>query len=200
MNIGGWSVTDLRRKLVTIVTNQIENSSVHYDLVAPIPNTGLLYSKALADELGLKHSIIFTKNSTIRTHGLAHHRRVMLNKQIISDVGKDISGKRLLFVDEAIVSGQTSKLISDLAFNNGAKSVGFAFMSPPTLRPCEWDLYVRDNILFEFFQTPFANLHENFCDYLRADYIWFPSIDEFTSTFSDGSVCKACFRLKTDGC
>ncbi|MYM62861.1 hypothetical protein [Pseudomaricurvus sp. HS19] len=130
------SVEEYRRDLSLALAQEIVKRGIEYQCVVPIPNTGIQYASVMAEALGLKYLDIFRRQKVSRTLGMATGERSLYYERFLSRVEHEISHEKILFVDEALISGTTTTAISSWAQENKIKSYSFAFASPPMINYC----------------------------------------------------------------
>lgn len=182
----------IRKQLCLSLISKIRHDR-DFDIVAPIPNTGRLYSKIIAEYLEIPHIEVFKKKQDHRTTGLKNNQRLSLNRKLFLLNSLNLKGKKVLIVDEAYATGQTAKIISQIALSNGAQSISFAFAAPPIVSVCPFDKVFRD-YLYPYQLESEAERLEEIKAYLQAESVEFVSKNEFYKIFSDQKTCFKCFE------
>jgi glutamine phosphoribosylpyrophosphate amidotransferase len=189
----GKLVRDYRIELCHRLATKIKRIGNSYDIISPIPNTGILYSGEIARLLEINHSTVFEKSNNKRTLGMSHDARIQLNRKNFNVRPVAIARKSILFVDEALISGQTAKVISQLALSYDVANVGFAFLSPPVTEKCQWDLNHRDMLFQANGKMSSEEYMIDLKNYLQAKDLFFLNEIEFSSVMRSSKICKDCF-------
>ena len=164
------------------------------DLVAGVPDSGLVAAEGYAYVLGKPHAAVFHKNSYIgrsfikptdRERKNAVHMKLRPLKSVVS-------GKRILLIDDSIVRGTTMHEIIKELKKAGAKAVHVRISSPPFLHPC-------------FYGTDVPSTHQliasarssgEVCRRIGADSLAYLQIEDFDRMVGKLSLCMACFDGK----
>lgn len=120
----------------------------NFDIVAPIPETGKLYSKEIARLTNIPHLEILTKNTHQRTTLLSQSERFKINANHFEVESDLIQNKDILLVDETIVTGQTLWLVRRLLLKEGARSVSCALIMPPVKWLCPFGKRKKKEIFY----------------------------------------------------
>ncbi|MBL8490090.1 MAG: amidophosphoribosyltransferase, partial [Rhodocyclaceae bacterium] len=131
----GISVYETRVKMGEFLADKIRHTMPHLevDAVIPIPDSSRHAAMELANRLNLPYREGFVKNRYIgRTFimpGQASRKKSV--RQKLNAISQEFRGKSVLLVDDSIVRGTTSREISLMAREAGARRVYFASASPP---------------------------------------------------------------------
>jgi len=106
----------------------------------------------------------------------------------------EISGKRVVMVDDSIVRGTTTRRIVQMLKDAGAKEVHMRVSSPPYKFPCYFGIDISST------QQLVASKYtkDEICEMIGADSLGYLSLEgllEITSTSKCG-FCTACFDSK----
>ncbi len=132
----------LGQELAAKIKPLIQQGKIKPDVVAPVPDTSRTAAIALAEALSLPYREVLIKNRYV-------HRSFILNRQEdrklavglkLAPVEGEVQGKNVLLVDDSIVRGTTSKKMTQLVRDAGAKDVYFASTCPPILNPCYYGI------------------------------------------------------------
>jgi amidophosphoribosyltransferase len=123
---------------------------VDADLVLPIPDSGTPAAIGFARATGIAFSEGLIKNRYV-------HRTFIQPEQGMRDQGirvkfnplAEVSGRRLVVVDDSIVRGSTTRQIVKMLFDAGASEVHVRISSPPVISPCYYgiDLATSDEMI-----------------------------------------------------
>jgi amidophosphoribosyltransferase len=123
---------------------------VEADLVLPIPDSGTPAAIGFARASGIPFSEGLIKNRYV-------HRTFIQPDQSMRDQGirmkfnplAEVSGQRVVIVDDSIVRGSTTRQIVQMLFDAGAAEVHVRISSPPVISPCYYgiDLASEDEMI-----------------------------------------------------
>lgn len=133
--INGKTVYQIRKRLGEILAKEYP---VEADLVIPVPDSGVPAAIGYAEQSGIPFGQGLIKNryigrtfiqpdQTLREQGI----NLKLNA-----LKYEISGKRLVLVDDSIVRGTTTNRIVALLKKAGAREVHLRITAPPMTDPC----------------------------------------------------------------
>lgn len=130
IKVSNTTTANVRREFCEKVVQKIP-SNHNFDLIAPIPETGRLYSNQIAKLSNIPHAEILSKGTQQRTTFLSQSERFKINVNHFK-VDRDlIQNKNILLIDETIVTGQTLWLTRRQLLKDGATSVSCALIMPP---------------------------------------------------------------------
>ncbi|MBO5521232.1 MAG: amidophosphoribosyltransferase [Eubacterium sp.] len=161
------------------------------DLVAGVPDSGLIAAEGYANASGIPFALAFHKNSYIGRSFIKptdEERRsaVHMKLNVLKSV---VRGKKIVLIDDSIVRGTTMKQIVEMLREAGAQQVHVRISSPPFLYPCYYGTDVPNR------QQLIASEHS--CEEIRknigADSLAYLSIRDFRAMVGDLPICAACF-------
>ena len=132
--IDGESVYDLRKKLGARLAHE---APAEADLVSPIPDSGVAAAIGYAGASGLPYEM-----ALIRSHYAG--RTFIEPAQAIREAGVKrkhsanrgvVAGKRVVLIDDSLVRGTTSRKITTMLRQAGAREVHFRIACPPIQYP-----------------------------------------------------------------
>ncbi len=135
--MNGISVYKSRLRMGRKLAHKIKKANLDIDVVMPVPDSARTAALAIADELNLKYREGLVKNRYIGRTFIMPGQKIR-KKSIrykLNPMPLEISGKKILLIDDSIVRGNTSRQIVELVKNAGAKKVYFASYSPPVVSP-----------------------------------------------------------------
>jgi glutamine phosphoribosylpyrophosphate amidotransferase len=196
--IGGVSIRELRRGLSRSMAEYLLASGKSYDCVSAIPNTGFFYAECVAEILGCRFARIFEKKIVQRTLGSNAKKRLSAYDSLLMSLDKVDKSAHTLFVDEALLSGLTVKVIANACQEIGIMRYSFAFMSPITLCHCPWGHIKHTDRWFESINgTPRASnvesLKRKLIDITQAQDIIYCPPEVFFQVIDSSSNCSLCF-------
>ena len=122
-----------------------------FDVVVPVPDSGVAAALGFASHLGLPLDFAITRNhyvgrTFIEPQQDIRHFGVRLKHNADSAL---LRGKRVLLIDDSLVRGTTSSKIIELVRHAGAIEVHMRIASPPITDPCYYgvDTPERDELL-----------------------------------------------------
>jgi adenine/guanine phosphoribosyltransferase-like PRPP-binding protein len=140
---------EMGARLAKVVQAQYPDHDI--DVVMPIPDTGRAAALQCAYGLGVPYREGFIKNRYIaRTFIMPNQKqREMTVRRKLNPLNFEMQGRNILFVDDSIVRGTTSKKLVTMAREAGAKKVYFASAAPAIRHPNVYgiDMPVRKELL-----------------------------------------------------
>ncbi len=189
-NIYGTSLYQAR---VRMGQRLAEEFPADADLVVPVPDSGIPAAIGYAQASGIPFGEAMMKSRYIhRTFIQPDQRMRALGVRMkLSPLRENITGKRLVLVDDSIVRGTTTDQIVGMLFDNGAKEVHVRITAPPIRHPCFYgiDMATRDQLIA-------ANLTiEEIQAHLGATSLGYLSIEGAMDAVGKGErrFCNACF-------
>jgi amidophosphoribosyltransferase len=161
------------------------------DLVLPIPDSGTPAAIGFARATGIPFSEGLIKNRYVG-------RTFIQPEQGMREQGirmkfnplAEVSGKRLVVVDDSIVRGSTTRQIVQMLFDAGAAEVHVRISSPPVVSPCYYgiDLASEDEMIAA--RSTVEEVREAIGATSLA-YLSLEGLEEATERPAD-SLCRAC--------
>ena len=187
--IDGVSVHESRMRAGELLA---ESYPVDADIVVGVPDSGLDAALGYANRSGIPYGIGLIKNKYIGRTFIAPGQNERLDKVRIklSPVKSVINGKRVVLIDDSIVSGTTSKRIVKLLREAGAKEIHMRISAPPFLHPCYYgtDIDSEENLI--------ACHHsmEEIVDIIGVDSLGYLEVDKLNKLIDSEDYCAACFQ------
>lgn len=137
--INDVSVYNVRKNLGKTLAKE---SSVKADIVTPVPDSGITAAIGYSEASGISYSEALIKNRYIgRTFILPEqNQRDVSVKVKLNPIASEISGKKLVLVDDSIVRGTTQKRLIKLLKSTGAKEVHVRISCPPVKHTCPYGI------------------------------------------------------------
>src|SRR5205814_5173931 len=166
-------------------------SPAEADLVLPVPDSGTPAAIGFARASGISFSEGLIKNRYVG-------RTFIQPEQGMRDQGirmkfnplAEVSGKRLVVVDDSIVRGSTTRQIVQMLFDAGAAEVHVRVSSPPIVSPCFYgiDLASEDEMIAA------RNTVEEVRDAIGATSLAYLSLDglQAATRRPESALCRAC--------
>lgn len=187
--VNNSSVAEWRFRLGYLLkTNITQNVIDELDAIVPIPETGKYYAQGLAHSLNKPYTEAFYKQSEIgRSFDINNkeEREQFINSKlgIIPDL---VNGKTIGIVDEAIFTGQTSKIVRELLRNTAVKKIYFFIASPVCRNKCKLNMQPDRNLLCE------NKTIDDLVSYFDIDGIFFQDLDSFSHIVSSSGFNHTC--------
>ncbi len=141
--IAGQSVHQARVNAGRILARE---HPVPADLVIGVPDSGLDAARGYALESGIPYGVGFVKNRYVGRTFITpdQESREQAVRIKLSALASEVSGKRVVMVDDSIVRGTTCKQIISLLREAGATQVHMRVSSPPFISPCYFGTDIPD--------------------------------------------------------
>ncbi len=194
--IAGRSVYETRRQIGVELARE---TPVDADLVCPVPDSGTPAAIGYGQESGIPYAMGIIRNQymgrtfiepTEQIRNMGVRLKLNVNRALIR-------GKRVILVDDSVVRGTTSRKITEMILDAGAKEVHFRIASPPTSWPCFYgvDTPEREKLLAARMSE------EEMRDYLGVDSLKFITLDGLYRAVGEArgrdaacpQYCDACF-------
>lgn len=164
------------------------------DMVVPVPETGKIYARGLAESLRLPYVEAIHKTGRKRSFDIESfddRRDFLFSRLAVSPTS--VANKSMLVVDEAIFTGATLKVVSHLLWEAGAKSIYFAIPSPEARYQCIFNMLPKRSLLAEYVRK------EDLWSYFNVQAVYFQDEETFAQSIGiDGPNCMACFIKKSE--
>ena len=167
---------------------------VQADVVIGVPDSGLDAAVGYAKQAGIPYEIGFIKNkyigrTFIQPGQKSREDKVKIKLNPIADV---VRGKRIVMIDDSIVSGTTSARIVKLLREEGAKEIHMRVSAPPFLNPCYYgtDIDSRENLIAA------SHSVEEIAKIIGVDslgYLSVESVKQIAKGLHGTGYCTACF-------
>ena len=163
------------------------------DLVIAVPDSGIPAAIGYAKASGIPYDIGFIKNRyvgrTFITPSQEIRERAVAVK--LNPLKVNLTGKRVVLIDDSIVRGTTSKHLVESLRKAGVKEVNFLIASPAVKYPCYFGI-----------DTPYRsqlvaanNSLEEIRDIIGADYLGYLSEEGVVESCSGRKgLCMGCFN------
>ena len=113
---------------------------VEADIVCPVPDSGNDAAQGFAEASGIQ----FAPRGAIRNHFSFSSRSFILPGQkqrrggamLKYSVSSSVRGKRIVFVDDSLIRGNTAEILTAKAYKAGATEVHWRIAASPVIHPC----------------------------------------------------------------
>lgn len=203
---------ELRRELGRELARE---HPVEADVIAGVPNTGLVIAEGYAEELGRKPTILIEKNGknpesqrrSFIAKTIGETAEIVSRKFWISD--KNLaSDKSVLLIDDSLIRGKTMggdpkqglKGVVGFVRDAGAKEVHLAVVLPKFVNGCDMGYYIRQDQLVAVVKDENGNYKElseqDIASIIGADSVYFLSMSglakAYKKTLGTKTFCTAC--------
>lgn len=182
-------VYDVRRKIGETLARE---HPVQADIVSPVPDSGVTFAIGYSNFSGINYMESLIKNRYIgRTFIMPEQKERDLSVKLkLNVISTNVSGKKIVLVDDSIVRGTTSRRIVDSLLSGGAKEVHVRIGSPPIISPCYLgiDMKTRGELIA-------ANRKvEEISEAINASSLGYVSLDGLTRSvgLSERNLCVGC--------
>ncbi|MGC8480808.1 MAG: amidophosphoribosyltransferase, partial [Acidimicrobiales bacterium] len=168
-----------------------QTQPVEADLVMGVPDSGVPAAEGYAKASGIPYGQGLVKNRYIGRTFIAPDpsSRVSAVRRKLNPLAENISGKRLVVVDDSIVRGTTTRSMVRMLKEAGASEVHLRISSPPYRWPCFYgiDTPSRPDLLA-------ANRAvDEMKEFLGADSLAFLALDALRAAVgAESGFCDAC--------
>jgi amidophosphoribosyltransferase len=193
--VEGASVYETRKRIGSELARE---SHIDADIVVPVPDSGVPAAIGYAQESGLPFELGIIRNHYVgRTFIEPTDQIRHLGVRLKHNASRaNLSGKRVILVDDSIVRGTTSIKIVEMVRRAGARAVHMRVSSPPTSYPCFYGIATpeRDQLLAAHFDVA------GMAKFIGVDSLAFISIDGLYRAMREPPrdrreprFCDACF-------
>lgn len=136
----GVNVEDMRYKCGSMLAKR-DGDSVHPDIVAGVPDSGIAHAIGYANESGIPYARPFIKYTPTWPRSFMptnQEQRNLIARMKLIPVRALIENKKLLLIDDSIVRGTQLRETTEFLYNSGAKEVHVRPACPPLLYGCKY--------------------------------------------------------------
>ena len=136
----GVNVEDVRYKCGSMLAKR-DGDSVHPDIVAGVPDSGIAHAIGYANESGIPYARPFIKYTPTWPRSFMptnQSQRSLIARMKLIPVQALIENKKLLLIDDSIVRGTQLRETTEFLYNSGAKEVHVRPACPPLLYGCKY--------------------------------------------------------------
>ncbi|UCG92739.1 MAG: amidophosphoribosyltransferase [candidate division WOR-3 bacterium] len=191
--IDGIGVYEARLRLGKELGNECSTHKIKPDVVIPIPDTARGAAQMVAEVLGVKHREGLIKNRYIyRTFIMpTQSERIEAVRLKLNPIKSEITGKKILLVDDSIVRGNTSREIIGLLRSFGAQEIYYALYSPPLRFPCVYGIDMQTRGEFIASDKSIEDIKK----LINADALIYQTVEGLIRGVGAGvrGFCTACF-------
>ena len=136
----GVNVEEMRYKCGSMLAKR-DGDSVHPDVVAGVPDSGIAHAIGYANESGIPYARPFIKYTPTWPRSFmptSQSQRNLIARMKLIPVQALIENKKLLLIDDSIVRGTQLRETTEFLYNSGAKEVHVRPACPPLLYGCKY--------------------------------------------------------------
>ena len=136
----GVNVEEMRYKCGSMLAKR-DGDSVHPDVVAGVPDSGIAHAIGYANESGIPYARPFIKYTPTWPRSFMpsnQDQRNLIARMKLIPVQALIENKKLLLIDDSIVRGTQLRETTEFLYNSGAKEVHVRPACPPLLYGCKY--------------------------------------------------------------
>lgn len=185
--IDGVEVAEARSRLAESLAKR---AAARVDVVVGVPETGVYYAAWLSRHLGLWCTPAFAATARGRSALLDEVKERLAVIQLKANVVESaVRGRRVLVVDDSIISGLTLRQISQLLRGKaGAREVHVAVASPPLRRRCPYGVKMPPESHMVFNHLP----PEDVAKAIEVDSVSFVEVGDLEKAVGR-PLCTECF-------
>jgi amidophosphoribosyltransferase len=181
--IDGKNVYRTRENMGRALAKNDKDSTIIYDMVVPVPDSGVPAALGYAAESGIPFEYGIIRNHYVGRTFIepTQEMRNLKVRMKLSPMKSLIAGKSLLVIDDSIVRGTTSKRIVKMLKEAGAKEVHFRVASPEIKFPCYYgiDTPTKEELISH------RMTKEEIEKYIEADSLEYLSIEDLTESIGN---------------
>jgi len=189
----GMSVGEFRARCGAELAYEDFNTELDFDFVVPVPRSGLRASEGYVNAVeGIRLSYALNRNDDSRTFIENFDREAKVRAKFTVDPSA-VKDKKIVVVDDSLVRGTTSRVLTQMFREAGATKVHWRFASPPIQHPCFWgiDFPTQQELL------AFNKNDKEIAEEIGADSVRFVSLDTTMhiaeSLVDHRGFCTHCF-------
>lgn len=136
----GVNVEEMRYKCGSILAKR-DGDSVHPDIIAGVPDSGVAHAIGYANESGIPYARPFIKYTPTWPRSFMptnQNQRNLIARMKLIPVQALIENKKLLLIDDSIVRGTQLRETTEFLYNSGAKEVHVRPACPPIMYGCKY--------------------------------------------------------------
>lgn len=189
--LDGKSVYEARKEAGKLLARYCP---VEADLVSGVPDSGNVAARGYSEESGVPFVEALAKNRYVGRTFIQpdqRQRESSLNVKM-NALRSNVSGKRVIIIDDSIVRGTTMRRIIKMLKNAGAKEVHIRICSPIIKHPCHLGIDIQT-----YSQLIGAYKDEReICESLGADSVRYLTVDQLVATCKGANTgfCLGCFN------
>lgn len=181
----GVSCYDVRTKVGRILAHK---HPVDADIVIAIPDSGRAGAEGFAKESGIPYSEGIRINREVgRIFILPSEQRDGAMRHKYLPIEAAVNGKRIVLVDDSIVRGHTTRVMTSILREAGAQEIHVVSTFPEIRNPC-----IHGGVAFASLEELAINRHngrEGLRRYINADSLIYPTVEDL----QEAGIKAGCF-------
>ncbi len=183
----GQSVHLRRREMGQKLASE---SPVDADIVVPVPESGIPAAQGYAEATGLPYVDGLVKNryvgrTFIEPNQLLRDRGIRMK---LNPIPENLTGQRVVLVDDSIVRGSTTQQLVTMVKDAGAAEIHLRISSPPYRWPCFYGMDTSDCSRLLAADKSVEEIR----DFLKVDSLAYLSLDGLLGSTGSTGFCTAC--------
>ena len=191
--LDGCSVYDVRKEAGRLLA---KNYGVEADIVSGVPDSANVAARGYAEESGIPFVEALAKNRYVGRTFIQPDQRQRENSLSVkmNALRANVTGKRVILIDDSIVRGTTMRKIIKMLRNAGAEEVHVRICSPIIKHPCHLGIDIQT---YSQLIGAYKN-EEQICESLGADSVKYLSVDDLLQSCNKSrrKFCLGCFTGK----
>lgn len=187
----GCSVYEARKEAGKLLARSYP---VDADLVSGVPDSANVAARGYAEESGIPFIEALAKNRYVGRTFIQPDQRQRENSVHVkmNALRSNVTGKRVILIDDSIVRGTTMRKIIKMLREAGAKEVHVRICSPIIKHPCHLGIDIQT---YSQLIGAYKN-EEQICESLGADSVRYLSVEELKQSCSKCNLdfCLGCFN------
>ena len=158
----GVNVEEMRYRCGSMLAKR-DGDSVHPDLVAGVPDSGIAHAIGYSNEAGVPYGRPFIKYTPTWPRSFMptkQSQRNLIAKMKLIPVEALIAGRKLLLIDDSIVRGTQLRDTTAYLYENGAKEVHIRPACPPLVYGCKYLNFSRSKSEMELITRQVIEMRE----------------------------------------
>ena len=191
--VEGVSVHSARVRAGELLASE---EKVDADIVIGVPDSGIDAALGYSRRSGIEYGIGLIRNRYSERTFIqpTQNERINAVRIKLSPLSASVKGKRVVLVDDSIVRGTTTGVITELLREAGATEVHVRISAPPFIYPCHFGIDIPDRECLVACQMT----HEEIKASINADSLGFLSLENVARIVPDVKcgLCDGCFSGK----
>jgi len=194
---------DISEFRINVGKKLAKEASAEADIVVPIPETGIFPASGFAHESGipLYHGLIRNNDLGRLLYEPSTVNRSEKIKAKIIPVNSLLKGKRVILIDEAIITGITIEIVIKMLKKAGAKEIHIRTPCPPFVSACIAKQHPVGNLIARKFavgkskEKRHLNIEKGFKEYFDVDSVRCLSLKSLIGSLKESKQkkCVQCF-------
>ncbi len=189
-NLDSLPVYQARFNLGAQLAQEVKAQNLKPDIVVPVPETSRIAAVALAEQLNVPFREVLIKNRYVNRTFILESQSARLEaiRRKLYPIASELSGKKILIVDDSIVRGNTAIKMVELLRNAGAKEIYMASTCPPIRFPCYYGIDFPSQK--ELFAGKYSE--NELTAALGVDALVYQTMTGLKTALTDQPLCTAC--------